>query len=238
MSQIRAYGRYRTGGLWAGAGVSLTVVVVGSLVALFGMLEFDERCMHGLVQGPGGLRRVRYRAYPPATVCEFQGGEVSSVGSGTVLAVLLWAAMGVLVVCLLGALLAECFAPRPGGPLVVPTTPAADLRRTGATLLSMGSAFLLLYVPVGWPLLTGPSSACAAGGEWGAHPPATLEYGFFPPQATCRYTSGRTEHLNADWLANLAVLPAVPTLIAAAAFGLALRRRSEERRAPADGARR
>lgn len=82
MSNARTHGGYRTGGLWAAAGISFGAVVVGSAIAVFGMMEFDERCQHGLTQGPGRLLRVRDQAFPPATICEFQYGEVSSIGGG------------------------------------------------------------------------------------------------------------------------------------------------------------
>ncbi|MFJ8634808.1 hypothetical protein [Streptomyces sp. NPDC093568] len=230
MSNAHTHGGYRTDGLWAATGISFGAVVVGSGVALFGMLEFDEQCQQGLIQGPGRLLRVRDRAFPPATICEFERGEVSSIGGSGVLSMLLWGSFLVLVVCLLVALVAECFEPRLGGGWVVPMSRAAKLRRTAAAFFVTGSAFLMLYALAGWRLFTGPSSVCSAGADWGFHPPRTLEYSFFPPQATCQYASGEIWLLNPEWVASLSVELAVPALIAGVGFVLAWRRRSAERR--------
>ncbi|MFE5813136.1 hypothetical protein ACFQ6S_06985 [Streptomyces sp. NPDC056479] len=235
MSNVHAYGGYRTGGLWAAAGISFGAVVVGSGLALFGMLEFDEQCSHGLVEGPGRLLRVRDQAFPPATICEFERGEVSSVGGSGVLSVLLWGSLLVLVVCLFAALVAECFEPRLGSNQVVPMSRVAKLRRTAAAFFVTGSGFLLFYALAGWQLFTGPSSVCSAGADWGFHPPKTLEYSFFPPQATCQYASGETWQMNPDWVASLAVELAVPALIAGVGFVLACRRWGVERRALQQG---
>ncbi|MGW0912518.1 hypothetical protein ACWD1Z_12310 [Streptomyces sp. NPDC002784] len=60
------------------------------------MIEFDE-CMHGLPTGPGELLRTREQAFPPATVCEFQHGDVASIGGRGVLGVPLWGSLLVLV---------------------------------------------------------------------------------------------------------------------------------------------
>lgn len=206
-------------------------MVVGSGLALFGMMEFDERCMQGLTQGPGRLLRVRDQAFPPATICEFQRGEVSSVGGHGVLGVLLWASLLVMVTCLFVALIAECVEPRLGSGLVVPMSRVAKLRRTRTAFVVTGSVFLMFYALVGWRLLAGPSSACSAGADWGTNPPRTLEYSFLPPQATCQYSSGLTHQMNPGWMASLATELAFPALIAGAAFVLAWRRRSAERRA-------
>ncbi|MFE0775108.1 hypothetical protein [Streptomyces sp. NPDC058861] len=230
MPDTRTHGGYRTGGLWAGVGISLGAVVIGSGLALFAMLEYDERCAHGMVQGPGRLLRTRNQAFPPATVCEFERGEVSSLGGSWLPETLLWAALAVLVVCLFAALVADWFEPRPGGPLVEPRSRAEQVSRTGAAFLATGSLFLLLYALAGWELLAGPSSACSAGGGWGSLPPRTLEYSFFPPQATCQYRSGGTALLTPDWLSSLTALAALPALVAGTGFVLAWRRRREERR--------
>ncbi|MCK7621793.1 hypothetical protein MUU72_01385 [Streptomyces sp. RS10V-4] len=237
MAKAHAYGGYRTGGLWIAAGASFGGVVVGSGLALFGMLEFDEQCAQGLIRGPGRFLHARDRAFPPATVCEFEQGEVVSPGGQGVLSVLLWAGLLVLVGCLLTALVAECLDPDPrrGGGLVVPMTRAEKLRRTGTAFFVTGSAFLLCYAAAAWRLFAGPSSACAAGADWGTQAPRTLEYGFLPPQATCQYTSGLTRPLNPDWLAALATESAVPAALAGIGFALAWRRRRAERRASPAG---
>lgn len=211
------------------------VVVVGSLLALFGMLEFDERCAKGLTPGPGGFQRVRYHAFPPATICEFTRGEVSSLGGHGVLNLLLWASMLIMVGCLLTALLAECLDPRLGGSLVVPMTRTHKLRRTRTAFFVLGSAFLMVYALDGWSLFAGPSSACAAGGDWGSQAPKTLDYSFFPPQATCRYASGLIKPKIPDWMTWLAVELAVPAALAGIGFGLAWRRWRVERRVNARG---
>ncbi|MFE7515061.1 hypothetical protein ACFU8I_28080 [Streptomyces sp. NPDC057540] len=230
MADTGAHGGYRTGWLWAVAGVAFGAVLLGSAAALLGMIEYDERCMQGLVRGPGRLLRTRDQAFPPATVCVFERGEVSSLDGWPVLAALLRTALAVLVVCLLAALVAEWFAPRPGGRWVLPMSRAEKLRRTGAAFFVTGSAFLMLYAMAGWKLLAGPSSACVRGGDWRYHPPRTPEYSFFPPQATCQFASGATSRLNPDWLASLTGWAAVPALLAAVGFALAWRRRREERR--------
>ncbi|MFB6835875.1 hypothetical protein [Streptomyces sp. NPDC056361] len=243
MSDTRAHGGYRTGGLWAAAGISFGVVVIGSGVAAFGMLEYDERCMQGMVAGPGPLLRTRNEAFPPATVCEFARGEVSSLDDWSVLGPLLWLALAVLVVCLFAALLAEWFEPRVGAPWVRPMSRAEKLNRTGTALFVTGSMFAMLYALAGWKLLAGPSSACSTGGDWGENAPTTVAYSFFPPQATCRYTSGTTSLLTPEWLASLTAQSAAPALVAAVGFALAWRRRRAERRTadaadPADRANR
>ncbi|MDG4863423.1 hypothetical protein P8605_35310 [Streptomyces sp. T-3] len=234
MSNVRMSGSYRTGGLWIAAAISFGAVVVGSGWAGFGMLEFDERCSHGMVPGPGRLLRVRDQAFPPATICEFAGGEVSSIGGSGVLSALLWVSLLVLVICLFAALVAECFEPRLGSDLVMPMSRAEKLARTAAAFFVTGSGFLMFYAWVGWRLFTGPSSVCSAGADWGSHAPRTLEYSFFPPQATCQYASGEKWKINPDWMASLAVELAVPALIAGVGFVLAWRRwRSERRTTPA-----
>ncbi|MGW1116591.1 hypothetical protein ACWD5B_05700 [Streptomyces tanashiensis] len=236
MSPRPPHGGYRTGGLWAAAGIAFGVVVIGSGAALLSMLEYDERCAQGLVQGPGGLLRTRYQAFPPATVCVFERGEVSSLDDWGVLGPLLRLALAVLVVCLFAVLVAEWFEPRPGGPWVRPMSRAEKLSRTGTAFFVTGSAFLTLYALAGWKLLAGPSSACSRGGDWGSHAPRTLEYSFLPPQATCQFTSGLTSRLNPDWAAALTAQAAVPALVAGIGFALAWRRRREERRGAYGGA--
>lgn len=221
MSNARTYGGYRTGGLWVATGISFGAVVVGSGLALLGMFEFDERCMQGMTQGPGRLLRVRDQAFPPATICEFQHGDVSSIGGRGVLSVLLWGSLLVMVTCLLVALIAECFDPRLGSDLVVPMSRGERLRRTGTAFFVTGSVFLMFYALVGWRLFAGPSSVCSVGADWGTNAPKTLEYSFFPPQATCQYTSGLTRRMNPDWMASLAMELAVPALIAGVGFALA-----------------
>ena len=176
MSNTRTYGGYRTGGLWVAAGISFGAVVVGSALALFGMLEYDERCTQGLVTGPGELRNVRSQAFPPATICEFEHGDVTSVGGGTALGAFLWLSMLVLVVCLLLALIAEWFEPRLDNRLAVPRTRVEKVRRTGVTFFATGAVFLMFYALAGWKLLAGPSSACSTGADWGVNPPRTLKY--------------------------------------------------------------
>ncbi|MFG2502160.1 hypothetical protein ACGFSB_28605 [Streptomyces sp. NPDC048441] len=231
MSNARSYGGYRTGGLWVAAGISSGAVMVGSALALFGMLEFDERCMQGLVQGQGRLLRVRNQAFPPATVCEFEHEEVSSLGGWGVIGVLLWVSLLVLVVCLFAALIAEWFEPRLGSSdLVVPMTRTEKFRRTGVAFFVTGSVFLMFYALAGWRLFAGPSSVCSTGADWGTNAPRTLEYSFLPPQATCQYTSGMTERMNPGWMVSLAMELAVPALIAGVGFGLAWRRRHVEQR--------
>ncbi|MFF3346533.1 hypothetical protein [Streptomyces sp. NPDC002779] len=198
------------------------------------MIEFDERCMQGLTTGPGELLRTREQAFPPATVCEFQHGDVVSIGGRGVLGVLLWGSLLVMVVCLFVALIAECCEPPLGSDLVEPRSRTEKLRRTGTALFVTGSVFLMFYALAGWRLFTGPSSVCSAGGDWGEHAPRTLEYSFFPPQATCQYTSGMTRRMNPDWLASLTVQLSLPALVAGIGFALAWRRcRSGSRPEPA-----
>ncbi|MFC9593404.1 hypothetical protein ACFTUC_26920 [Streptomyces sp. NPDC056944] len=230
MADTGAHGGYRTGWLWAVAGVAFGAMLLGSAAALLGMFEYDERCMQGLVRGSGELLRTRNQAFPPATVCVFERGEVSSLDGWPVLGALLWTALAVLVVCLFAALVAEWFEPRPGGRWVRPMSRTEKLSRTATAFFVTGSVFLLLYALAGWKLLAGPSSACVRGGDWRYHPPTTLEYSFFPPQATCRYTSGLTSRLNPEWVAALTAEAAVPALLAGIGFALAWRRRREERR--------
>ncbi|MEV4425827.1 hypothetical protein AB0K23_10635 [Streptomyces sp. NPDC049602] len=236
MSDTRTHGGYRTGGLWAAAGVAFGAVVIGSGPALFAMFEYDERCTQGLIRGPGELLRTRNQAFPPATVCVFERGEVSSLDHWAALGALLWLALAVLVVCLFAALVADWFEPRPGGRWVTPLSRAQKLRRTATALFVTGSVFLMLYALAGWKLLAGPASACSRGGDWRFNLPRTLEYSFFPPQATCRYTSGMTSRLNPDWLPALTAQTAVPALLAAIGFALAWRRLREERRTADRGA--
>ncbi|WP_018529776.1 MULTISPECIES: hypothetical protein [unclassified Streptomyces] len=221
MGENTARGAYRTGPLWAVVGISLGVLLVGSLLALFGMLEFDERCMQGLTTGPGRLLDVHTQAFPAATVCEFEGGDVTSLGGRWPLAAVLWLAMAAFVGCLLVALVAECCEPAVGRDHIMPMTRKAKLRRTGAAFFVTGSAFAGFYALVGWRLLAGPSAACAAGADWGDSPPQTLDPSFLPPQATCRYGSGLTKRLNPDWAASLAMELAVPALLAGVGFALA-----------------
>ncbi|MFF6955125.1 hypothetical protein [Streptomyces sp. NPDC008317] len=229
-----AYGGYRTGLLWLGAGAAFAVLALGLAVALFGMMEFDERCAQGMTKGPGPLVRTRNQAFPPATVCEFRDGDVTSVGGGALLTGLLWAALLFMTACVFLALLAECFEPPLRGAfaseLVVPMSRDEKVRRTGAAFFVTGSFFLMIYALAGWKLLAGPSSACSAGADWGSGPPRTVTYSFFPPQATCQYTSGMTDRINPDWLASLTAEMIAPALLAGLGFFLACRRRSAERR--------
>ncbi|MFJ4714948.1 hypothetical protein [Streptomyces sp. NPDC088785] len=225
------HGAYRTGPLWGAAGVCLGVLVLCSGLALFGMLEFHERCAQGLITGSGALGDIHDQAFPPATVCEFAGGDVTSVGGRWPLAALSWLALAGLVGCLLLALAAECCEPVPGPDHVVPMTRAAKLRRTGTAFFVTGSVFAGCYALAGGRLLAGPSSACAAGADWGTQAPRTLDPSFLPPQATCRYTSGLTRPLNPDWLASLSVELAVPALLAGVGFALAWWRLRQERAA-------
>lgn len=88
--------------------------------------------------------------------------------------------MLILVVCLFAALIAEWFEPELGGPFVQPVSRAAKLRRTAVAFFVTGSAFLMFYALAGWKLLAGPSSACAAGADWGTNPPTTLDHSFLP----------------------------------------------------------
>ncbi|WP_329123775.1 hypothetical protein [Streptomyces sp. NBC_01465] len=229
MSNTCTHGSYRTGGLWAAAAIAFGAVVVGSALAGFAMMEFDERCMQGMIQGPGELLRVRNQAFPPATVCEFERGEVVSLGGRGVLGGLLWGGLAVLVVSMFVALIAECFEPRTGSDHVKPTSRTEKLRRTAVAFFVTGSVFAMFYALTGWKLLAGPSSACSAGADWGTNVPRTLEYSFLPPQATCQYTSGITRQLNPDWLASLTTELALPALVAGVGFALAWRRRRAER---------
>lgn len=231
MSHARTHCGYRTGGLWRAAGLSFGLLVVGSGLALFAMVEFDERCMQGLTKGPGRFLRTRDQAFPPATVCEFDQGEVASFGGRAVPGTLLWAALAVMTGCLLVALLAECLDPRPGSRLVVPMSRGQKVARTGTAFFVTGSVFLLCYAPAAWRLFTGPSSACSAGAGWSSHPPRTLEYSFLPPQASCRYGSGLVRPMNPEWMASLATELAVPAALAGVGFVLAWRRWRAERRA-------
>ncbi|MFI2778320.1 hypothetical protein [Streptomyces sp. ALB3] len=230
MSYARTPHGYRTDGLWATAGIAFGALTVFLFLAVVAMSDFGERCAHGLIQGPGRLREVRHQAFPPATVCEFQGGEVVSVGGRDVLGTLLWTGLLVMVVCLFVALLAECLDPEPGGRLVTPMSRTRKLRRTGTAFAITGFAFLLLYALAGWRLVQGPSSACSAGRDRDVLAPRTLEYSLFPPQATCQYASGHTKRVNPPWLVSLTAQSAAPTLLAGVGFALAWRRRGAERR--------
>ncbi|MFI7005206.1 hypothetical protein [Streptomyces sp. NPDC050145] len=223
---------YRTDGLWAASAIAFAALVVGCGIALLGMLEFGEHCTQGLTEGPGRLLRVRDQAFPPATVCAFEQGEVASVGGRAPLGFLLWAGLVVMVVALLGALVAECLDPRPGSDLVRPMSRTEKVRRTGAALFVLGSVFLMAYFLAAWRLLPSPSAACSDGDGWSPGAPRTLDASLFPPQATCRFASGETRGINPDWLVSFVVELTVPALLAAFAFGLALRRRAAER---ADG---
>lgn len=232
MPNTLAYGAFRTGRLWAAAGVSFVLLLVFSGWSWLASLEFDERCGHGLVQGPGGLLDVRYQAFPPAVVCEYENGEVSAGGTG-LLGAVLWLSLAVLVLSVLLALLAECVELPAGAEAALSLTRVEKLRRTATALFVTASLFLLLYGLAAWPLVTGPSSACSARGEWGTYPPRTLEYSLFPPQATCMYHSGETAMLNPGWVGTLTTASAVPTVIAAFGTALAWRRRRAELRGPA-----
>ncbi|MBD0737177.1 hypothetical protein [Streptomyces sp. CBMA29] len=234
-------GGYRTGPLWLGAGVAFAVLGLGLVVALFGMLEFDERCMQGMTKGPGPLVNTRNQAFPPATVCEFRDGDVTSVGGGALLTGLLWAALLFMTACVFLALLAECFEPPLrgafAGELVVPMSRTEKVRRTGAAFFVTGSFFLMIYALAGWKLLAGPASACARGADWGAYAPRTVTYSFFPPRATCQYASGMTHRMNPDWFAWLTAGMIAPALLAGLGFVLAYRRRRAERLAGAPAGR-
>ncbi|MFJ8692030.1 hypothetical protein [Streptomyces roseolilacinus] len=232
MPNTLAYGAFRTGRLWAAAGVSFVLLLVFSGWSWLALLEFDERCGHGLVQGPGRLVDIRYQAFPPAVICEYENGEVSAGGTG-LLGAVLWLSLVVLVLSVLLALLAECVELPAGAEAALSLTRVEKLRRTTTALFVTASLFLLLYGLAAWPLVTGPSSACSAGGEWGAYPPRTLEYSLFPPQATCMYHSGETVMLNPRWVGTLTTASAVPMVISAFGTALAWRRRRAELRGPA-----
>lgn len=229
MSHGETTAGYRTDRLWATAAIAFCALLAGSAVALMGMLEFGERCTQGLTGGPGRLLRTRDQAFPPATVCEFEHGEVASVAARTPLGFLLWVCLAVLVVALLGALVAECLDPLPGGDLVRPMSRTEKVRRTGVAFFVLGSVFLMAYLLTAYELLLGPSTACSNGGDWSASPPETIGASLFPPQATCRLGSGMTRDLNPDWMVSLVVELAVPAALSALAFGLAWWRRAADR---------
>jgi len=225
MSNTPTHGAFRTGRLWAAAGVLSLVLFLAFVVAWLDTLEFDERCSHGMVKGPGQLGDIRRQAFPPATICEYEGGEVAAGGTG-ILGAVIWCALAGLVLCVLLALLAECVELPAGTGLRLTRT--ERLRRAGTAFFVTGSFFALVYGLLAWPLLTGPSSACSAGAEWGIHPPKTLDHRLFPPQATCMTHSGSVSRLNAGWAETLTVMLAVPASISAAALALAWRRGRRE----------
>ncbi|MEU3688984.1 hypothetical protein [Streptomyces narbonensis] len=227
MSHTRTHGGYRTDRLWAVFRIALVATGLGSMVALAGMLSFDDECGRGWIEGPGTPKGTRFEAFPPAAVCEFERGEVSSTGDA--LGGFLWVAMTVLVVCLFTALIAEWCEPRLGGPLVVPMSRAEKRNRTGAAFFVTGSAFLVLYALAGWRLFLGPSSVCSGGDGRG---PTTTAYDLFPPQATCLTASGSVSRLNPDWVTSLTALSALPALVAGIGYALAVRRLRAERRTP------
>ncbi|MDJ1135513.1 hypothetical protein [Streptomyces iconiensis] len=228
MSSTRTYGAFRTGRLWGAAAGLFGVLFVASAWALLVSLEFDEQCAQGGVEGPGALGDIRRQAFPPAVICEYAGGEVSSGGTGLLGGVIWLCAVG-LALCVLLALLAECAELPDSASPALRFTRAQKLRRTGTALLVTGSVFLLAYGPTVRPLLTAPSSACAVGGGWGVNAPQTLDASLFPAQATCQFRSGGTEKLNPPWTETLTPVLAVPTVIAATAAVLAWRRRRAER---------
>ena len=225
MSNTLTHGAFRTERLWAGAGVLSLVLFLSFVVAWVDTIEFDEQCSQGMVKGPGRLGDIRHQAFPPAIICEYEGGDVAAGGTG-VLGAVIWCAFAGLALCVLLALLAECVELPAGTGMQI--SRKERLRRTGTAFLVTGSFFALVYGLAAWPLLTGPSSACSAGGEWGIYPPKTLEYALFPPQATCMTHSGSTSRLNAGWVETLTVMLAVPALISAAGLALALRRGRRE----------
>ncbi|MFI0774529.1 hypothetical protein [Streptomyces sp. NPDC021212] len=225
MSNTLTHGAFRTGRLWAAAGVLSLFLFLSSVLAWVDTTEFDEQCSHGMVEGPGRLGDIRHQAFPPAIICEFEGGDVSSGGTG-VLGAVIWCALAGLALCVVLALLAECVELPAGTGLQI--SRKERLRRTGTAFFVTGSFFALVYGLAAWPLLSGPSSACSAGGGWGFHPPETLDYTLFPPQATCMFSSGMTSRLNAGWVETLTVMLAVPALISAAGLALAWRRGRRE----------
>lgn len=234
MANTLTYGTFRTGRLWAAAAAAFAVLLVSLAGALFSSLEFDERCGHGIVQGPGRLLDIREQTFPPATICEYERGAVSAGATGWLGAVV-WISLGVLILCAVLALLAE-WAELPSNSKAVEERVAhvvsrtEKLRRTGTAFFVTASVFLLSYGLVAWPLLTGPSSACSAGGGWEFYPPETLQYSFFPPQATCMFRSGETSQLLPGWVGVLATALSVPMVIAGVGFVLAVRRWRGSRR--------
>lgn len=114
--------------------------------------------------------------------------------------------------------------PGPPGTALPRVSPVRKLRRTGTAFFVAASVFFLVYGLAAWPLITGPSSACSARGEWASYPPQTLDYSLFPPQATCAYRSGATSELNPGWVEVLTTVLAVPVLITGIGLALAWRR--------------
>ncbi|MFD7502238.1 hypothetical protein [Streptomyces sp. NPDC059850] len=226
MSNTLTHGAFRTERLWAAAGVLSLVLFLTSVVAWVDTLEFDERCSHGMVNGVGELGKIRRQAFPPATICEYAGGDVAAGATG-LLGAVIWCALAGLALCVLLALLAECVE-LPAGIGGLQLTRKERLRRAGTAFFVTGSFFALVYGLLAWPLLGGPSSACSAGADWGSYPPKTLDYSLFPPQATCVTRSGDVSQLNAGWAETLTVMLAVPAAISATALALAVRRGRRE----------
>ncbi|WP_175412385.1 hypothetical protein [Streptomyces sp. TRM64462] len=232
MPNSLTYGAFRTGRLWAAAGVSFVVLLLGSGWALLGSLEFDELCAQGKFTDQGRLLDIRRPSFPPAVICEYERGELSAGGTG-LLGALLWLSLLTLVLCVLLALLAECVELPAGSPRSARVTRRESLRRTAVAFCVTASVFTGVYVLMAWPLLSGPSTACAAGAEWGFHPPETRDPSFFPPQATCVFRSGETSRLNAEWATTVTAALALPAAIAGTALTLAWRRHHTERRTAA-----
>ncbi|MFJ5263211.1 hypothetical protein ACIQAC_22365 [Streptomyces sp. NPDC088387] len=215
------YGAFRTERLWAVAGASSLALLLGTAAAFIGTLEFDERCAHGMVGGVGQLGATRTRSFPPATICEYTGGDVTAGATG-IFGVLLWFALAGAIVPVVLALLADCFECPAGTPFTRPATREAKLRRTGLTFGMSATLFLPLYVLTAWPLLRGGlTGACAADGEWGSYAPRTLDASYFPPGATCESTAGYTSALLPGWIQGVVTALGVPMILAGAALALA-----------------
>ncbi|WP_222721703.1 hypothetical protein [Actinomadura sp. HBU206391] len=230
MPNAPRYAAFRTGLLWVLVGWLFLVLLVSLGWSWFSALEFDERCNQGIVEGPGQLQDIRRPAFPPAVICEYTQGEISAGGTG-LLGAVMWLSLILLVLAVLLALLAECVESPAGARLTSPISRRDKLHRTSAVFVATAFPFLLIYGLAAWPLITGPSSSCGARGEWLGHPPKTLEYSLFPPQATCQYASGMTSELNPGWVVVLATALSIPMAIAGTSVVLAWHRRRLERRA-------
>ncbi|MCX4821377.1 hypothetical protein OG883_15985 [Streptomyces sp. NBC_01142] len=227
MSNTPTSGAFRTERLWAAAGVLFVVLLATSGWSWLTSSEFDEHCARGMVEGPGRLLGFRRQTFPPAVICEYEHGEVSAGGTGF-FGVVMWICLMGMALCVVLALLAECVELPAGAASAQRISRTEKLRRTGTALFVTASAFLLVYGLAAWPLVTGPSSACSARGEWGTYPPSTVEYSLFPPQATCMYRSGETSKLNPGWVEVVTTALFVPMAISGVGVALALRRRQAD----------